>query len=208
MLLDMAIGTTEVLDHLARNGVLLKQDKCLGNVVTILTGESLHTSWWSHPKARVVFAVLAELAEHPDVLFTKLLYGKETLVHRMLWPHFLAVALAGEPWQHRNLSAQARELLRRVLQTEGPVQCSGPAAKELQLKLLAHAEEVHTASGRHEMALESWSAWSERVGVVPTKSLGDARRTIEQACQRLGAAHSALPWSSAAKASSTVEKTE
>ena len=36
------------------------------------------------PKGRVIFAVLSELADHPDVLFTKLLGGRTTLVHRRL----------------------------------------------------------------------------------------------------------------------------
>ena len=75
-----------VLAALAENKLLLKQDKVVPNVVSILTGESLRASWWSHPKGRLIFAVLSQLAGHPDVLFAKLLDGKDTLIYRPLWP--------------------------------------------------------------------------------------------------------------------------
>lgn len=83
-------------------------------MVGILTGESLSTSWWSHPRGRLVFAVLSQLADHPDVLFAKLLYRKDTLIHRRLWPAVLAVGLAREPWQTRGLSDDAKRLLERL----------------------------------------------------------------------------------------------
>lgn len=93
-----------VLAALAANGLLLTQDKSLPNVVGILTDESPRTSWWSHPRARLIFSILSELAEHPDVLFTKLLYRKDTLVHRSLWPAVLAVGGARDRWQVQRLS--------------------------------------------------------------------------------------------------------
>jgi hypothetical protein len=191
----MAGPTAEILDALSRSGLLLKQDKSLPNVVTLLTGESLHTSWWSHPKGRLIFAVLSELADHPDVLFTKLLYRKVTLVHRQLWPALLAVASAGEPWQLlHGLSPSARSLLTRVNESKVPVRSSGLAVKELEIRLLVHAEEVHTESGRHETALEPWPAWGHRVGVKPLRSSILGRRRIEKAATAIGVPSSALPW--------------
>jgi len=82
--------TAAVLAALSQHGLLLKQDKQLPNVVTILTGEKLSTSWWSHPKGKLIFNVLRELEDHPDVLVAKLIAGKDTLIHRRLWPAFLA----------------------------------------------------------------------------------------------------------------------
>jgi hypothetical protein len=190
----MAGPTAEILDALSRSGLLLKQDKSLPNVVTLLTGESLHTSWWSHPKGRLIFAVLSELADHPDVLFTKLLYRKVTLVHRQLWPALLAVASAGEPWQLHGLSPSARSLLTRVNESKVPVRSSGLAVKELEIQLLLHAEEVHTESGRHETALEPWPAWGHRVDVKPLRSPILGRRSIEKATMAIGVPSSALPW--------------
>src|SRR5260221_9846327 len=160
-----------VLKALSRFGLLLTQDKRLPNVVTIVTGESLQTSWWSHPKAHLIFSVLSELSEHPDVLFTKLLGGKAPLVHRTLWPALLAIAEAREPWQRHDLSAPAGKLLDQATRSEAPVRASGPAVKELVSRLLVHAREVHTEAGRHEMAVELWPVWAARVGVEPLESL-------------------------------------
>ena len=189
--------TEQVLTTLARHGLLLTQDKRLPNVVTLVTGESLHGSWWSHPMAHDVFATLAELSEHPDILLAKVLSGKDTLVHRSLWPALLAMVSAGEPWQYKSLSANGRKLLEQVGGAHAPLRSSGPIARELQLRLLVHAEQVHTESGRHETALETWSSWSARVGVSPVRSVARARQALEQACQDLGASPSALPWTSA-----------
>jgi hypothetical protein len=196
----VAKPTKIILDALSRSGLLLKQDKLLPNVVTLLTGESLRTSWWSHPKGRLIFAVLSELADHPDVLFAKLLYGKDTLVHRQLWPALLAVATAGEPWQFKDLSAAGRKLLETLDEAKEAVRSSGGTVKEIETRLLAYAEQVHTESGRHEIVLEPWSVWQRRVRVKPLRSqtggseaLG--RQRIEEAVAAIGAPLSALPWS-------------
>src|SRR5262249_29115982 len=119
----------DVLTDLAGRGLLLEQDKTLPSVVGILTGEPVRTSWWSHPKARLIFAILSKLADHPDVLFTKLLYRKDTLVHRSLWPALLAVARAREEWQLRGLSRESRRLLEK-LDRGGSVRAVGAPVKE------------------------------------------------------------------------------
>ena len=183
-----------VLAALTENQLLLKQDKVVPNVVSIVTGESLRTSWWSHPKAHLIFGVLAQLAEHPDVLFAKLLYGKDTMIHRPLWPAVLAVGLAREPWQTRGLSDHAKRLLERCDRGEGPVRAAGAAVRELERRLLATSQEIHTEAGRHEMALESWEAWSARVRCRPAESRSHARKVLEDAATKLGAPLKALPW--------------
>jgi hypothetical protein len=113
-------------------------------VVGILTGESLRTSWWSHPKSHLIISVLSELSDHPDVLFTKLLYRKSTLVHRSLWPAVLAMGSGREPWQLRGLSDDARRLLDRLDGGDGSVRGAGAAVKELEVRLLAMSREIHT----------------------------------------------------------------
>jgi hypothetical protein len=185
---------TRVLTALAGKGLLLKQDKTLPNVVGILTGESLRTSWWSHPKAHLIFAVLSELADHPDVLFTKLLHRKDTLVHRSLWPAVLAVGSVRDQWQLQGLSGEAKRLLERLDRGGSPVRAVGAPVKELETRLLVTTQEIHTASGRHEMALESWYAWSRRVGCSAIQSVPRARKALEEAAVTLGAPLKALPW--------------
>jgi hypothetical protein len=195
------VAALPVLAALAHHSLLFKQDKTAPSVVGLLTGESLRTSWWSHPRANLIFAVLAYLANHPDVLVTKLLYRKDTLVHRSLWPALLAVACAREPWQLAGLSAPALRLLQRLDRGDGPIRAIGAPVKELEARLLARAHEVHTDSGHHEMELESWPAWSARTGCAALPSLPRARAVLEQATLALGAPLKALPWPAASKAS-------
>lgn len=185
---------SRVLAALEGRGLLLKQDKMLPNVVGILTGESLRTSWWSHPKAQLIFSVLSELADHPDVLFAKLLCRKDTLVHRSLWPAIVAVGRARDRWQVQGLSVDAERLLERLGRGRGPARGAGAAVKELEGRLLVTTREVHTASGRHEMALESWQAWSRRAGCTAIQSVPLARKALEDAAVKLGAPLTSLPW--------------
>ena len=169
------------------------------NVVTLITGESLHTSWWSHPQSHRIFATLSELADDTDVLFAKVIHGKETLVHRRLWPALLAAASAREAWQVHGLSVAERRLLDAVDASDEPIRGGGPPGKALERRLLVRAEEVHTASGRHESALESWSSWQRRTRTEPAASAHTGKRAIEAAARALGVSLSALPWSSASK---------
>jgi hypothetical protein len=185
-----------VLDALEHHGMLLKQDITLPSVVGLITCESLRGSWWGHPRAHEIFAVLNELADHPDVLFTKLLSRKDTLVHRRLWPDVLAVGSARAAWQTEDLSAESLKLLARVQGSAVPVRSSGAAAKQLQHRLLVVAQEVHTETGRHAMALESWASWSAHVGCSAGRSEGDARVYLQSIALSLGASGRALPWNS------------
>ncbi|HET6164654.1 MAG TPA: hypothetical protein VFG37_13365 [Planctomycetota bacterium] len=187
-------ATERVLARLTDAGLLLQQDAVVPSVVGLVTGESLKTSWWGHPKGRLVFGVLSELADHRDVLFTKLLAGKSTLVHRRLWPSLLGVATAREAWQTRRLSPAARRVLRRIDGGAAPLGVPGPVARELEARLLAVAREVHTESGRHALELEAWNAWSRRARCRRAPSLAAARRALEQAVLELGAPLDALPW--------------
>jgi hypothetical protein len=183
-----------VLAELGARGLLLGQDPALPSVVGIITGEPLRGSWWTHPQARVIYAAMSALAAHPDVLVVKLLLRKDTLVHRSLWPALLAVVTSREPWQLRGLSAPAKRLIEKIDLGDGPLRATGPPVKELRARLLANAEEVHTDSGRHELLLEAWPAWSARVGCAAMASPERARATLEAAAAALGAPPQALPW--------------
>ncbi len=190
----MAEPTAGVLKALAQSGLLLNQHTSSPNVVTLVTGEILRTSWWSHPEGRLIYAVLSDLSEHPDVLFTKLLYRKITLVHRDLWPALLSVASGNEAWQLLGLSAAARDLWTKVNKSTVPILAAGRTVKEIEFRLLARTVEVHTESGRHQIALEPWSVWGRRVAVKRLRSSELGRREIETAVSALGIPSSALPW--------------
>jgi hypothetical protein len=44
------------------------------------------------------------------------------------------------------------------------------------------------------MALESWLAWSRRVGCAVIRPVPRARKALEDAAVRLGASLTSLPW--------------
>jgi hypothetical protein len=185
----------EILAALRSHGLLLVQDRTLPSVVGLVTGESPRGSWWSHPNGRAIFAILSDLADDDDVLFTKLLEGKVTLVHRRLWPALLAVARSREPWQLERLSPAAGRLLRRLDRAKAPIRSSGAAVKELERRLLAVTRQVHAAEGRHELALQRWTAWSAEARCRPLGSVARAKRAVERAAASIGASARLLPWS-------------
>jgi hypothetical protein len=183
--------TRKILDQLATLPLLMKQHRGLASVVSLLTGEDLKHSWWSHPQSHLLFRVMSELTDHPDVLVCKLLYQKDTFVHRQLFP---ALLKAAESKTGKPLGSSARQLLARVEARDAPLPARGIAAKELVLRLKVHAIEVHTSSGRHELGLESWRRWAVRASVVPEASAEAAEAALRTAALTLGAADVILPF--------------
>lgn len=177
--------TRDALGELAARGLLLRADGRLASVLLLVAGEPIRGSWWSHPLAHDIYAVCEGLNDHPDVTIAKLVTGKVTYVHRALWPALVAVGRAREDWQMRGLSRLALGLLER-LPTGGPLRADRigappSAVRELEARLLAHVEEVHTERGAHAKQLESWSAWAKRVGAPAGKlSPAAARAALEE----------------------------
>ena len=85
--------TDELLAALEEHGVLLESAKGpVPNVAELVVGTPIAGSWWAHPDSHAVFAEINALAEHPDVVRTRLLNGKVTLVHRRVWPALVVLA--------------------------------------------------------------------------------------------------------------------
>ena len=74
-----------VLAGLKQHGLLLQTDARLPNVCALVTGGTVSGSWWAHAQSHDIFRVNCALAEHPDVLVTKLVSRKITYVDRALW---------------------------------------------------------------------------------------------------------------------------
>ena len=197
------------LETLRRLGLLLETDALLPSVASLIAGEPVSGSWWSHPSAQKIFATLGQFEDHRDVMFTKLISGKVTLVHRTLWPEIFAIGTSRAPWQMKGLSKSARNLLEMIdeqgsLRTDqlawpksGTVK-PGEAARELEKKLLIHAGEFHTESGAHAKLLETWKTWARRVGfpvrIVPPEI---AMQKMEERVRKLNEqfeAKARLPW--------------
>jgi hypothetical protein len=172
--------------------MLVGQDKHLPNVVGIITGERLKSSWWNHPKAHEIFGCLERLGDDSEVLVSRLIGGKVTFIHRHLWPAFLAVATSGDPWQERGLSEDARRLLKAVRRS-GVQRAKGPAARELQERLLVRGEEIHTEAGRHELVLQTWESWPPQ-RAVDQISATVGREQLERVVRTMEGSTALLPW--------------
>jgi hypothetical protein len=186
-------GPAALLQELDRCGLLLLQDARLPDAIAVLTGEKASGSWWSHPDSHRLFAAFEEVTVHADVVVAKLVGGKLTFVHRSLWPALRGVAGAREPWQTAGLSAKARELLD-ALEAEPAIDVSGAAAKEIELRLLAHSERVHTERGHHVTRLETWSRWARRRRCPAALKPAAAKQALEAAVVALGGSPALLPW--------------
>lgn len=147
------------LEDLDSRGLLLVSDARLPSLASLVTGGPVHGSWWAHAGSKKILEILKDLSGHPDVLTVKLIEGKETLVHRRVWPDLVAVSVCAEPWQFDNLSAPARRLYERVVR-DGLVEASGALTLELETRLLVRAEQFHSASGAHRKRLEDWKRWA------------------------------------------------
>jgi hypothetical protein len=180
----------EVFLQLEKFGLLLLSDAALPSVSRIVAGEKISGSWWSHKAGQQIFSVSEMLEDHADVLVMKLVSNKVTFVHRELWGRVYAIGVARDDWQLKDLSPLAKRLLK-ALDDEGLLQTNqlgkefGPkpaeTARELESRLLLHANQVHTESGAHAKVIETWGKWAKRASFrVNAKNPAAARRFLEQ----------------------------
>ncbi|HET9712155.1 MAG TPA: hypothetical protein VFP64_09755, partial [Pyrinomonadaceae bacterium] len=165
MTADIRKQFDKVFLQLRELGLLLLSDAHLPSVSGLVTGEKLRGSWWAHKQAQTIFAVSEMLEDHRDVLITKLISDKVTFVHRELWGRVYSIGVAREDWQLKNLSPAAKLLLKTV-DDEGSLETNklgkkfgakpADTARELELRLLVHAEQKHSESGAHTKVLETW----------------------------------------------------
>jgi hypothetical protein len=192
----------QLLGRLQEFDLLLDTDAKFPNVTALLAGETVRGSWWAHPKAPEMYRLANELRDHPDVLSIKLVSGKITFVHRPLWIAIFAIGTAREPWQMRELSKDGAALLRQV-DKQGNLLSSGDAVRELEARLLVHAQSVHTARGFHRKQVQTWLAWAESVKLGPLGlSPLQGKAQLEAVVARLNAqfgASGTLPWQAGTK---------
>ena len=181
----------------------------MSDLVYLITNERIRGSWWSHKLAHKIFNVSEMLDDHPDVMIMKLISGKVTFVHRELWNHIYSIGVAREDWQVKKLSTHGRRLLE-TLDGVGQMQTNeigeefgakpGDLARELELRVLIHAEQIHTESGKHAKVIETWDAWAKRADFRPrANDPVTARRFLEQRLMSLNKKHNGrgkLPWPS------------
>lgn len=191
----------KVFAQLTEDGLLLLSDANLPSVSGLIANEKLRGSWWSHKSAQAIFNVAEMLEDHADVMIMKLISGKVTFVHRSLWDPIYSIGVAREEWQMKTLSTDAKTLLEeldhaKTIQKNKP----GEIVRELERRLLIHAEQIHTETGAHAKVLETWDAWARRIGFrARAKDPAAARGFLEQRLTEINNKHDAggtLPWPS------------
>ncbi len=203
-------GFEDALRELGRRGLLLVHDRDFPSLTGLTISEPIHGSWWAHPLSNDVYMISQQLQHCGDVMMmTKLVCGKETYVHRRLWPHMVAIGIARENWQLEGLSIPALTLLTeldRCAAIRMDHFRSSRARKELSEdaralagRLLAYADDIHTESGAHARRLETWQSWGRRhdISLDSLPAAQAAREEFERIVDHANgecAARGFLPW--------------
>jgi hypothetical protein len=81
------------LDWVREQGIVLQSAHGpVPNLAEHVAGEPISGSWWGHQSSHQIFEVLGEVLASAEVVATRLLNGKVTLIHRRLWPAIVRVA--------------------------------------------------------------------------------------------------------------------
>jgi hypothetical protein len=87
------LAAMDLMAELVEHGMLLESARGpLPNLAEMIVGAPITGSWWSHPDCHAIFAALNQLADSPDVVRTRLVGGKVTVIHRRVWPALARVA--------------------------------------------------------------------------------------------------------------------
>ena len=92
---------------LDEHGLLLVHDAKLPSATACIAGAPVPGSWWGHAKGKLIYETLEQVGE--TVAWAKLVLGKDTLVHRRLWPALVAAAESRQAWQTRGLARGRQE---------------------------------------------------------------------------------------------------
>ena len=80
-------GQMEAMDWLREQGVVLQSARGpVPNLAEQVARERIRGSWWGHPSGHEIFNVLEDLLASSDVVATRLINGRVTLIHRRVWP--------------------------------------------------------------------------------------------------------------------------
>ena len=179
----------------AKIATLTTSNDQVPSLVEELTGQRVRGSWWSHPKAHLIYNTYRRIAECDHVLTVKLVEGKVTFVHMDVWAALLSAVMDAQ-WQQRvrsRLQSLSRELLSLVeergilLLTPSSLPTLGVeyrmlrnAKQVLERRCLVISDDTHTAAGAHAPHLESWGHIhrSRAVEIEPSVARLDALRAI------------------------------
>jgi hypothetical protein len=104
-------GPNSWLQFVEQHGVVLASARGpVPSVAEAVAGEPIIGSWWSHPKASLIFDTLSAIDDAVDIRCFKLLDGKVTFVHRRMWPALVRLARDGVLSPERVASVQQEHM--------------------------------------------------------------------------------------------------
>ncbi len=156
----------ELLPRIEARGLVTEQE-----VVGWILGESPKGSWWSHPRAKLAYQALLRLNEETGLISLKLVEGKQTLVHRRLWPALVRLQREEGFWPALSPAAQA---LWATVRRRGETPAKGSPRLELERALRVLARHVHTERGHHQVELVPFEDWVPPEVAVEAEALSAA----------------------------------
>ena len=140
-----------------------------------------------------IFAVNEMLEDHKDVLITKLIDGKVTFVHKTMWQQVYAMRHRARRLANgRSLYGEVDYCLRNSKRKKAWTQANGlirgmkpgDVARDLELRILIHAEQLHTESGAHARG-SSWDCWAKRVSFKFARGIEIGKTIFEKLVSQL-----------------------
>jgi len=81
------------LAWIEEHGVVLQSARGpVPNVAEFIAGEPIRGSWWGHRSGKEIYAILSIVDDSPDVVATRLVNDKVTLLHARVWPSIVRVS--------------------------------------------------------------------------------------------------------------------
>ncbi len=85
--------SAETMAWVKSHGIVLQSARGpLPNVAEFIAGEPIRGSWWGHTAGKEIYAVLNVLADAPEIVTTRLVNAKVTLIHERVWAAVVRVA--------------------------------------------------------------------------------------------------------------------
>jgi hypothetical protein len=136
----------QALAFIERHGIVCEAARRDGipSLVDAIAGETVRGNWWSHPKARAIFALTRAVRDAPAVLVCRLVDGKITFIHDHLWPAL--VRMADEfPTRRLSRTREVHSATGKHVVEETPFPAWVPA------KVLAQSKRLSEADARQAM---------------------------------------------------------
>jgi len=83
----------ETMAWVEEHGVVLQSARGpVPSVAQFIAGEPIRGSWWGHPAGKEIYKILNALDDSPDIVTTRLVSSKVTLIHSRVWHAIVRVA--------------------------------------------------------------------------------------------------------------------